>query len=80
MSYRVLCFLFIFFLFGFGLFSLGMDPDFDQSTSIMDPASSTIAPHEEIAACCFPGGPPGCRVPGPKSPLTSSLHRRAQVR
>ena len=79
MSYRVLCFLFIFFLFGFGLFSLGMDdPDSDQFTTLMDPAPDLV--DVETSLCCGPGAPPGCRVPGPKGPLTSSLHRRAQVR
>ena len=78
MSYRVLCFLFIFFLFGFGLFSLGMDPDFDQFTNIMDPEPTMV--DLETSLCCGGGPPPPCRVPGPKGPLTSSLHRRAQVR
>jgi len=78
MSYRVLCFLFILFLFGFGLFTLGMDPDLDQFTRAMDPGPDTI--QIEVTNCCGSGAPPSCRVPGPKGPLTSSLHRRAQVR
>jgi len=78
MSYRVLCFLFIFFLFGFGLFSLGMDPDFDQFTNIMDPEPTMV--EVETSLCCGGGPPPSCRATGPQGPLTSSLHRRAQVR
>ncbi len=78
MSYRVLCFLFIFFLFGFGLFSLGMDPDFDQFTNIMDPEPTMV--DVETSLCCGGGPPPQCRATGPKSPLPASLHRRAQVR
>jgi len=78
MSYRIACFAFIFLLFSLGLFSLGMDPDFDQFTNSIDGASATV--DIEVNSCCGPGPPPSCRVPGPKGPLTSSLHRRAQVR
>jgi len=64
---------------GLGLFGLGMDADSNPwVTSDAGPGSLDVALSTNL--CCFPGGPPGCFATGPKQPLTTVLHRRAQVR
>ncbi len=76
---RILVLFPILLLLGLGLFSLGMDADSDPwMSSDAEPGSLDVAVSTNL--CCGPGAPPGCRATGPKSPLTTSLHRRAQVR
>ena len=79
MDWKILFLFPILLILGLGLFGLGMDADSDPwVSSDAGPGSLDLAVSTNL--CCMPGAPPGCRVPGPKGPLTSSLHRRAQVR
>jgi hypothetical protein len=79
MFWRILLLLPIFLILGLGFFVLGMDADSDPWMS-SDAGPGTLDSAVETNLCCGPGNPPGCRVPGPKQPLTPELHRRAQVR
>jgi len=79
MDWKILFLFPILLILGLGLFGLGMDADSDPWVS-SDAGPGSLDVLVSTNLCCFPGAPPGCRVPGPKGPLTSSLHRRAQVR
>ena len=76
MSYRVVC-LFVALVFSLGWIALAMDADPDQFTTLLDSEPSIM--EGQLAKCCG-SGPPPCRATGPQSPLTTSLHLRAQVR
>jgi hypothetical protein len=66
-------------LLGLGLFAPGMDADSDPWMSD-DARPGTFDIVVDAELCCGPGAPPTCRSTGPSSPLTATLHRRAQVR
>ena len=79
MDSKILVLFPILLILGLGLFGLGMDADSDPwVSSDAGPGSLDVAVSTNL--CCMPGAPPGCRSTGPESPLTASLHRRAQVR
>ena len=76
MSHRVV-WLFVVLVFSLGWIALAMDADSDQFTTVFDAEPSIM---DGELAKCRGAGPPPCRATGPQSPLTTSLHLRAQVR